>query len=60
MCLNVDGTQDKDKGTVCYVNIADYDYDPSRNMGVTYEDAMDTIHAIRNTGEVRELVLVRY
>ncbi|KAF5836061.1 hypothetical protein DUNSADRAFT_6531 [Dunaliella salina] len=44
--------QDRGRGTVCYVDISSHDYDPSRNMGVTYEDAMDTIHAIRSSGEV--------
>ena len=40
-----------------FVNIADTDYDPKYHMGVTYEDAMDTIHAISNTGEVCVLAL---
>eukprot|EP00983_Pelagomonas_calceolata_P065766 1148720-Pelagomonas_calceolata.AAC.1 len=43
---------DRGRGTVYYVDISSFDYDPSRNMGVTYEDAMDTIHAIRSSGEV--------
>mmetsp|Transcript_10002 Transcript_10002/g.25840 ORF Transcript_10002/g.25840 Transcript_10002/m.25840 type:complete len:428 (+) Transcript_10002:85-1368(+) len=44
--------QDRGRGAVCFVNIADPSYDPLRHMGVTYEEAMDTIHAIRSSGEV--------
>jgi hypothetical protein len=46
--------QDQGRGIICFVNIADYDYDPSKNMGVTYEEAMDTVHAIHRSGEVGE------
>lgn len=55
MCLSLKTVlerQDRGRGTVYYVDISSFDYDPSRNMGVTYEDAMDTIHAIRSSGEV--------
>ncbi|KAF5833143.1 hypothetical protein DUNSADRAFT_10662 [Dunaliella salina] len=44
--------KDCGRGAVCFVNIADSTYDPSRHMGITYEEAMDTIHAIRSSGEV--------
>ena len=45
--------QDNGRNIICFVNIADDDYNPKRHMGITYEDAMDTIHVIRNSGEVR-------
>jgi len=51
--------QDRGRGAVCFVNIADPSYDPLRHMGVTYEEAMDTIHAIRSSGEVSPLSLLR-
>eukprot|EP00475_Leptophrys_vorax_P019528 TRINITY_DN26746_c0_g1_i2.p1 TRINITY_DN26746_c0_g1~~TRINITY_DN26746_c0_g1_i2.p1 ORF type:complete len:240 (-),score=0.88 TRINITY_DN26746_c0_g1_i2:108-827(-) len=40
------------RGTLKFVNIADLDYDPEENEGVTYEDAMGTIHGISRSGEV--------
>ncbi|KAI8474569.1 MAG: hypothetical protein J3K34DRAFT_407422, partial [Monoraphidium minutum] len=54
MCLTLKGVlerQDKDK-KIRFVDISDLDYDPMANMGVEFEDAMDTIHAIRPDGRV--------
>lgn len=44
--------QDGDKGRVCFVNIANSQYDPEEHAGISYEEAMETIHAIRASGEV--------
>lgn len=35
-----------------FVDISDMDYDPMANMGVEFEDAMSTIHAVRPDGRV--------
>ena len=45
--------QDNGRNLICFVNIADDSYNPKKHMGVTYEDAMETIHAIYPSGEVR-------
>jgi DNA relaxase NicK len=44
--------QDKGRGRIRFVDISADDYNPKRNMGITYDDAMSTIHAIRPNGEV--------
>ncbi|KAJ9519535.1 hypothetical protein QJQ45_013457 [Haematococcus lacustris] len=44
--------QDNGRGKIKFVNIADDSYDPNKNMGIEYEEAMETIHAIRPDGEV--------
>jgi len=44
--------QDGGRNRVCFVNIAEDNYNPKRHMGITYDDAMETIHAIRSSGEV--------
>lgn len=40
------------RGAVLLVNIADPDYAPELNAGISYEAAMRTIHAVAATGEV--------
>ena len=35
-----------------FVNIADPNYKPKNHMGISYEEAMETIHAIRPDGSV--------
>ena len=37
---------------ICFVNIADLDYDPGLNKDIEYKTAMETIHAIRADGTV--------
>jgi hypothetical protein len=44
--------QDNGKGAIKFVNIAADDYNPSKNMGIEYEEAMETIHAILPDGSV--------
>lgn len=44
--------QDNGRGRILFVNIADEKYNPSQNMGISYEEAMTTIHAIRPDGSV--------
>ena len=45
--------QDKGRGIINFIDIADLDYDPEQNEDIEYEMAMDTIHAIKRDGEVR-------
>lgn len=44
--------QDNKRGLIQFVNIADPKYDPTKNMGVSYDDAMETIHAIFPDGSL--------
>mmetsp|Transcript_21371 Transcript_21371/g.46741 ORF Transcript_21371/g.46741 Transcript_21371/m.46741 type:complete len:400 (+) Transcript_21371:151-1350(+) len=44
--------QDNSRGLIKFVNIADPNYAPKKHMGITYEEAMDTIHAIQVDGTV--------
>lgn len=44
--------QDNGRGRICFVNIADPEYNPKKNMGIDYDEAMETIHVIRQSGEV--------
>lgn len=43
--------RDKD-GRISFVDIADGKYDPDRHAGITFEDAMERIHAILPDGRV--------
>lgn len=43
--------QDRRKA-IRFVDISDLDYNPSANMGIEFEEAMDTIHAVRPDGTV--------
>ena len=55
MCLQlVDTLKEKDagEGRIKFVNIASLNFDPDENEGVTYEDAMETIHAISRDGTI--------
>ncbi|GAX83680.1 hypothetical protein CEUSTIGMA_g11105.t1 [Chlamydomonas eustigma] len=55
MCLSlmtVLKRQDNGRNLVKFVNIADPDYKPKSHMGITYEEAMETIHAIQPDGTV--------
>ena len=45
--------QDNGRKLIKFVNIADPDYKPKRHMGITYDEAMETIHAIQPDGSVR-------
>jgi len=40
----------KGKGKIYYVNIADPLYDASKHQGVTFEEAMDTLHVLKRDG----------
>jgi len=44
--------QDGRQGRIAFIDIADLNYDPVQNMGIEYEDAMETIHAILPDGKV--------
>lgn len=44
--------QDGGQGRILFVNIASSRYDPEQHGGISYEDAMESIHAIRANGEV--------
>lgn len=55
MCLQlVDTLKGKDagEGRIKFVNIASLNFDPDDNEGITYEDAMETIHAISRDGTI--------
>lgn len=55
MCLQlVDTLKGKDagEGRIKFVNIASLNFDPDENEGITYEDAMETIHAIARDGTI--------
>lgn len=44
--------RDAGRGLVCFVDIADQDYDPAENGGVDFETAMGRIHAVLPDGSV--------
>lgn len=50
--MNVLKRQDNNRNLIKFVNIADVDYKPKNHMGVTYDEAMETIHAIQPDGTV--------
>ena len=45
--------QDNNRNLVKFVNIADPEYKPKSHMGITYAEAMETIHAILPDGQVK-------
>ncbi|MFN7678548.1 MAG: thiol-disulfide oxidoreductase DCC family protein [Cyanobacteriota bacterium] len=48
------------KPRLAFVDVDASDYDPSNHQGVTYQDAMDRIHAIDGTGAIlRNLAVFR-
>lgn len=50
--MNVLKRQDNSRGLIEFVNIADDAYNPRNHMGITYEEAMTTIHALRPDGTI--------
>ncbi|HEY9825346.1 MAG TPA: DUF393 domain-containing protein [Stenomitos sp.] len=44
--------RDAGRGIVAFVDIADLNYEPEQNGGVSYEDAMGRIHAVLPDGSV--------
>ncbi len=44
--------QDNGRNLIKFVNIADPEYNAANHMGIEYEEAMETIHAIRPDGSV--------
>ena len=55
MCTQLRSTlRDRDggQGRLKFVNIASVTYNPRDNEGITYEDAMETIHAIKRDGTI--------
>lgn len=44
--------QDRDRGLVAFVDIADDDYDPADNGGIDFATAMGRIHAVLPDGSV--------
>lgn len=50
--------QDAGRGMVAFVNIADLDYSPADNGGISYEAAMGRIHALLPDGSVLQDVAV--
>lgn len=45
--------QDDRQGRISFVDISDPYYDPLQNMGIEYDEAMETIHVIERDGKVR-------
>lgn len=45
-------SKDAGQGRIKFVNIASLSYNPRDNEGVTYEEAMETIHAIKRDGTI--------
>lgn len=55
MCLSLVSMlkrQDDGQGRIKFVNIASMAYDPVENEGILYEEAMETIHAIKRDGTI--------
>ena len=55
MCLQLVSTlksKDGAEGRIKFVNIASLSYNPRDNDGVTYEEARETIHAIKRDGTI--------
>jgi len=55
LCLrevNMLRRRDSGKGNICFVDIADPGYRSEDNAGITFEQSMETIHAILPNGEV--------
>lgn len=50
--------RDRDRGLICFVDIADDSYSPINNAGIDYETAMGRIHAILPNGTVLKDVAV--
>jgi predicted DCC family thiol-disulfide oxidoreductase YuxK len=44
--------RDHDRGRIAFVNIADPNYDPEENAGISFEQAMGRIHAITADGTI--------
>ena len=44
--------RDNGQGKILFVNIADRSYNASMHAGVSYEEAMDTIHVIQKDGSI--------
>ena len=44
--------QDGGRGRILFVDVSDSGYNPSLNMGISYDEAMTTIHAVRPDGSV--------
>ncbi|KAF6257418.1 hypothetical protein COO60DRAFT_1271375 [Scenedesmus sp. NREL 46B-D3] len=44
--------QDARTGRISFIDISDPYYDPLANMGIEYDEAMETIHAIQQDGQV--------
>ena len=52
--------RDAGRGLVNFVDIADLDYSPDKNGGVTFEEAMGRIHGVRPDGTiVRDVAVFR-
>ena len=47
--------RDAGAGRICFVDVAAPDYDPARNAGISFEQAMERIHAVEvgGGGELR-------
>jgi len=50
--MNTLKDRDGGQGRIKFVNIASVTYNPRDNEGVTYEEAMETIHAIKRDGHI--------
>jgi hypothetical protein len=44
--------RDSGVGNICFVDIADPNYDPTAHAGVTFEQAMERIHAVLPDGQI--------
>jgi predicted DCC family thiol-disulfide oxidoreductase YuxK len=55
MCLQLVSllkAKDDGRGLIRFVNIDSIQYDPQQNEAITYEEAMETIHAIKRDGTI--------
>lgn len=44
--------RDAGVGNICFVDVADPDYDPAKHAGISFEKAMERIHAVEADGTV--------
>lgn len=44
--------RDEKKGSICFVDVSDPAYDPKENADISFEQAMERIHAIFPDGKV--------
>ena len=50
--VNMLKRRDEGAGNICFVDISTEDYDPSKHANITFEQAMERIHAVLPDGTV--------